>query len=95
VILAVWFVVALLSLGTFEYEAVLAWLRSPLNAVLLVLLIGTVVYHSMLGVQVVLEDYVPSKGLKVISLLLINFLHVALGALGIFAVLRIAFGGAA
>ena len=94
VLLTLWFVSALLRLGDFSHAAVVAWIELPLNAVLLSLLIGTALYHSQLGVQVVVEDYVVNHGLKVVTLLLINFLHVALAALGIFAVLRIAFGAA-
>jgi succinate dehydrogenase hydrophobic anchor subunit len=40
----------------------------------------------------VVEDYVARHGTKVIVLLLLNFLHVVVGALGVFSVLRIAFG---
>lgn len=94
VLLTLWFVSALLRLGDFTHAAVVAWIALPLNAVLLSLLIGTALYHSQLGVQVVIEDYVVNHGLKVVTLLLINFLHVAFAALGIFAVLRIAFGAA-
>jgi succinate dehydrogenase / fumarate reductase membrane anchor subunit len=59
------------------------------------LLIGTSTYHSQLGVQVVVEDYVVAKLLKTVVMMLLTFVHVALAALGIFAVLRIAFGAAA
>ena len=95
VILALWFVGALVALGDFSHGSVLAWIARPLNAVLLCLLVGTTVYHSQLGVQVVVEDYVTSHATKIITMLLLNFLHVALAALGIFAILRIAFGAAA
>jgi succinate dehydrogenase / fumarate reductase membrane anchor subunit len=92
VILTLWFVSALLRLGDLGYPIVTAWMSSPFNAVLLSLLIVTAVYHSQLGVQVVVEDYVARHGTKVIVLLLLNFLHVVVGALGVFSVLRIAFG---
>lgn len=94
VVLALWFVASLLRLADLEHGTLVAWMNGPLNAVLLVLLVVTAVYHSKLGVQVVIEDYVPHHGFKIASLLLINFIHVALGALGVFAVLRVAFGGA-
>jgi succinate dehydrogenase / fumarate reductase, membrane anchor subunit len=94
-LLAPWFVVALLGLGSLDHTAVLAWIGRPVNAILLVLLIGTMAYHSQLGVQVVVEDYVAHKGAKIATLLIVNFLHVVAAVLGIFAVLRIAFAGSA
>lgn len=95
VVLTPWFVASLLRFADFRHDAVSAWIGSPLNAVLLALLVVTAVYHSKLGVQVVIEDYVPHHGVKIASLLIVDFIHVALGALGVFCVLRVAFGGAA
>ena len=93
-LLGLWFVSALLRMPNLSYEFVTAWIAAPINAVLLLLLIGTLVYHSQLGVQVVVEDYVHHHGLKIATMLLLTFAHVAIAALAIFAVLRIAFGGA-
>jgi succinate dehydrogenase / fumarate reductase, membrane anchor subunit len=92
--LGLWFVSALLRMPNFSYELVTTWIATPINAVLLLLLIGTLVYHSLLGVQVVVEDYVHHHGLKIASMMLLTFAHVGVAALAIFAVLRIAFGGA-
>lgn len=94
-LLGMWFVTSLLRLPGFGYKLVTAWIAMPLNAVLLLLLIGTLIYHSQLGVQVVVEDYVHHHGLKIATMLLLTFAHVALAALAMFAVLRIAFGGGA
>jgi succinate dehydrogenase / fumarate reductase, membrane anchor subunit len=91
-LLGLWFVATLVRMPTFNYEFVVAWIAVPLNAVLLLLLIATLVYHSQLGVQVVVEDYVHHHGLKIATMLLLTFAHVAVAALAIFAVLRIAFG---
>ena len=93
-LLTLWFVSALLRLSDFSFVAITGWVNAPLNAVLLCLLIGTAAYHSQLGVQVVVEDYVTNKGLKIVTMLLLNFLHIALAALGIFSVLRLAFAAA-
>lgn len=95
VILGLWFLWALLRLDELSYAAVTAWMSAPLNAVLLILLVATSAYHSQLGVQVIVEDYIASKGLKIGALLVLKFLHVALGALGVFAILRVAFGASA
>jgi succinate dehydrogenase / fumarate reductase, membrane anchor subunit len=92
-LLGLWFVSTLLRMPSFSYEFVVAWIGTPLNSVLLLLLIGTLVYHSQLGVQVVVEDYVHHHGLKIATMMLLTFAHVAVAALASFAVLRIAFGG--
>jgi succinate dehydrogenase / fumarate reductase membrane anchor subunit len=94
VLLCLWFVASLLRMPTSDYDHVVTWIAEPLNAVLLLLLIGTLVYHSLLGVQVVVEDYVHHHGLKIATMMLLTFAHVAVAALASFAVLRIAFGGA-
>jgi succinate dehydrogenase membrane anchor subunit len=93
--LTLWFVVALLGLPDLAHGTVVAWIAAPLNTVLLLLLAVTGVYHSQLGVQVVIEDYVVHHGLKVASLLAIDFLHVLVGVLAVYSILRIAFGAAA
>ena len=94
-LLGLWFVASLLRMPNFGYEVVVTWIAMPVNAVLLLLLIATLVYHSQLGVQVVVEDYVHHHGLKIGTMLLLTFAHWTVAALAIFAVLRIAFGGVA
>ena len=93
-LLGLWFVASLLRMSSFEHEVVVAWIAGPVNAVLLLLLVATLIYHSLLGVHVVVEDYVHPHGLKIATMLLLTFAHWTLAALAIFAVLRIAFGGA-
>ena len=89
--LTVWFAFAVVHLPTSDYEAVRAWVASGINPVLLLLLIGALAWHSALGVQVVLEDYVHAKGLKLAALLASTLLHALLAVAGVYAVLRIAF----
>lgn len=93
--LGLWFVGSLIGLDDFGYASVSGWVSAPLNSVLLILLVGTVVYHSFLGVEVVVEDYVAHHGWKVGVIVALKFIHIVLAALGIFAVLRVAFGSAA
>ena len=95
VLLGLWFVFSLVRMPDLSFVTVTAWMGSPLSAVLLSLLVGTMVYHSWLGVQVVVEDYVHHHGAKVVTMLLLQFIHIVLAALGIFAVLRVAFGSVA
>lgn len=91
-LLGAWFLVALQLLPAFGHQALLHWLSRPWNAVLLLLLIGTVAIHSDLGVRVVIEDYVHQPFVKAASLIAVRFLHVLVAAAAGFAVCRIAFG---
>lgn len=90
VLLGLWFVFALISMPDRSYETVTAWMHDPFNAVMLSLLVGTTVYHSLLGVEVVVEDYVSDHAAKVVTLLTLKFIHIVIGALGVFSVLRVA-----
>jgi len=90
--LTLWFVISLVAHGDLGYSATFEWIATPMNAIGMVLLVITLSYHSMLGVQVVVEDYVHAGWLKLSTLILANFAHVALGTAGVFAILRIAFG---
>ena len=63
-----------------------------MSGFLAVLLVAATTYHSYLGTSVVIEDYVHSAGMKVLSLLLLRFLYVLVGGAGIFSILRVAFG---
>ena len=93
--LFVWFVVSLLRLPDMSHTTVVNWLGSPLNAVLMVLLIATTFVHLKQGMQVVLDDYVHDEGTRVLSNVALVFLSVAGGAAATFAVLQIAFRGTA
>lgn len=90
--LTLWFITSLISLLGADYETVQHWMSIPLVSVLLVLFIATLFYHSELGVQVVIEDYVSGKGARLAFLLLSRFAHLFLAVSGIVAVLSVAFG---
>jgi succinate dehydrogenase / fumarate reductase membrane anchor subunit len=56
------------------------------------LLVVTLAYHSYLGSNVVIEDYVRSPATKIASLLALRFAHVLAGGAAVFAILKIVFG---
>ena len=90
--LAIWLAVSLLSLPSLDFVTVVSWMGGTWTASLLVLLLVTASWHSSLGIQVVIEDYVQTQGLKTVSLVLSTFVHILIAVAGSFAVLRIAFG---
>jgi succinate dehydrogenase / fumarate reductase membrane anchor subunit len=92
VLLGLWFVASLVSLPGASHAAVVSWLRSPVSSVLAVLLVAVAAYHANLGLQVVVEDYIASKGTRMAVLVAIKFALVVAALIGVLAVLRIAFG---
>jgi succinate dehydrogenase / fumarate reductase membrane anchor subunit len=90
--LGLWLAYALLTLPGFDYASVAAWVQRPVTSILLILLVVAVGYHSSLGVQVVIEDYVTGKGAKAATLIASTLAHVGLTIAAVFAVLKIAFG---
>lgn len=91
--LGLWFVLSIAALPLDNHAAVSAWIVRGWNPVFLVLFVLALTWHSMLGVQVVIEDYVHGAATKGVSLILCNFVHVIAGAAGVFAILRLAARG--
>ena len=92
VLLGGWFGYALVRLDSLTYLDVVRFIGQPLNAVLLSLLCLTLSYHSHLGVQVVIEDYVHTPGVKVVSLVFSRFAHVFIAIAAVYAILVIGIG---
>ncbi|WNL47947.1 succinate dehydrogenase, hydrophobic membrane anchor protein [Dyella sp. BiH032] len=92
IFLGIWFVVFVLGLLHADYATAKAAVGKPWNALLLIVFSITTFWHAVLGLQVVIEDYVHTRWLEVVSLVLIKFVAV-LGALAsVLAVLRVALG---
>lgn len=84
-----------MRLDSYSHAAMLGWATRPWNGVMLLLLGLTLAWHSALGVQVVLEDYVHGPFIKVASLMLNRFAHVFLAIAIVVAVLKLILGGPA
>jgi succinate dehydrogenase / fumarate reductase membrane anchor subunit len=94
-LLGLWLVISLAVLGGASHARVVAWLSSPVSSALAVLLVLTAAWHAMLGLQVVIEDYVADQGSRAAVLFAVKFALAVAAVAGVLAVLRIAFGAAA
>ena len=88
-LLGLWFVGSIATMPGFAYADAIAFISTPINGVLLVLLVATLAYHSSLGIQVVIEDYVHSHGLELACLVVSRFAHGFLAVAAIYAIFRI------
>ena len=91
-LLGLWFACSLATLPGFSHAEAIAFIGAPLNGVLLLLLVITLAYHSQLGVQVVIEDYVHGHGMKLASLVISRFAHSFLAVAAVYAIIKIGLG---
>ena len=90
--LGLWFVAEIVHHAGADRAEMVGWVRRPVPAVLMLLLLGATFYHTALGLQVVVEDYIGHEGARVALVVLIRLACVLLAVFGIFAVLKLAFG---
>lgn len=93
IVLMLWFIFSLVRLPSLDYASVTLWLRQPVAAVPMLLLIVAVFWHLRLGVQVLIEDYLQGPS-RLVAMLALNFYALAGAAAAIFAVFKIALGAA-
>lgn len=90
--LSIWFMYSLVTLLLQpDVIKVAEWLASPVNALVMVLLLIATFIHAKLGVQVVIEDYVHGPVMKYTLLLALLLACFALTTAGIIAVLKLHF----
>jgi len=92
VVLTIWLAALVLRVLHADYATARAAIAKPWNAVLLVAFVITAFWHAVLGLQVVIEDYVHTRWKEVTSIAVIKFLAVLCALAGVLAVLRIALG---
>jgi len=92
-LLMIAFVMIVIRLAGASYAEARAVLGQPLVSIILLLTLLSVTVHMRLGMQVVIEDYVHTEGLKVLLIVLNTFFTIAIALAGAFAVLKISLAG--
>ena len=85
-------VIIVIALAGRSHASVIATLGQPAIGILLLAAIVAVVVHMYIGVKIIIEDYVPSEGMKVTMLMINTFFSFGVGLVAAFAILRICFG---
>jgi succinate dehydrogenase / fumarate reductase membrane anchor subunit len=83
----------IISLIGADHAQVVATLSSPAAAIFLGLFSISVLVHMRLGMQVVIEDYIHGEFNKIALVMLNSFFVIATGALIVFSIFKLAFGG--
>lgn len=87
--LLLWFVWAIAAHAGADYSAAVRFLSHPLNAGLMLLFMLTGIYHFMIGLQVVIEDY-TAAATRIVLLLLNRFACAMLAVAAVIAILKLA-----
>jgi succinate dehydrogenase / fumarate reductase, membrane anchor subunit len=90
--LSIWFLYSAARMVGADYGDARVYLAQPLNAFLMMAFVLTLLYHGMLGIQVVVEDYIHQRALE-LGLQIVVKLAAFLCALGtVYALIRITLG---
>ena len=88
--LTLWFIISIATLNNASYTETVNWLSIPLVSIFMILFVSATLYHALLGVQVVVEDYIHQEGFKFLLLIGLKFIFLVLGVVAIFSLLKIA-----
>jgi succinate dehydrogenase / fumarate reductase membrane anchor subunit len=95
ILLGIWFIVSLLLLPKLDQRTLVEWLHAPSGAIPMALLIVVGFKHALDGMKVFIDDYVHEPGSNFVINTLLLFLAVGGGAIALYALAVLAFGGGA
>jgi len=88
--LTLWFIYSIFSLLGAPRAAVAAWAGHTVNATLLLALVLIMFKHMAMGLQVVMEDYIHSEKLRLVSVLAMKAVVGLFGIAAILAIIKLA-----
>lgn len=84
--LTIWFVISAIMLIQAPLYRIPTFATSPLNLIATILFIAAFLYHGILGIKTIIEDYVHCKAMKYTLLLAVYFLTITSLVAGICSV---------
>jgi len=89
-LLMVYFVILMASLGSLDHASAIALVGHPANALALAGLVAIGLWHGTLGLQVVIEDYISVGGGRHAVLAVTRIIMGLIGLASLWAIARIA-----
>ena len=90
--LFIFFIILVVSLVGKDYNTVHATLANPIVAIIMGLMVISGIFHMKLGMQVIIEDYLPNEAMRILALLLNTLFCYVMGAALLLALLKITLG---
>lgn len=87
-----WLIFAMFQLAGSGHAEAKAFLSGPINAAFMTVLLISLFYHAMLGLQVVIEDYVHQQVVEVVLYFLTRAGAFIGMAIGVIHILKLALG---
>ncbi len=95
--LTIWFIISVLEITSYSLPTKLdttathaiMYFAHPFNVVMAALLIVCTFYHLQLGLQIVIEDYVPNTSVKIATIIAVKFASFSIALACLFAIFRI------
>ncbi|MBS3952056.1 MAG: succinate dehydrogenase, hydrophobic membrane anchor protein [Methylicorpusculum sp.] len=87
--LSYWLVILLDMTLNAPYQETVAWMNEPFHSVCIIAWVLAVFYHSALGLQVVIEDYVSQEGIKIVAVWSVNLVFLLFALAALIAVFKI------
>lgn len=88
--LVFWLIYSMIELRGKSYWEFTQWLTLPWNAALLIMFIIGVFWHSVMGLQVVIEDYTSSHAKKLLLIIAVKIAFAFMGIASIVSIMKIA-----
>jgi len=87
--LVAWLIYSIYILRNSSHEGFVDYISTPFNMVVAILLIVNILYHFALEIQVVYEDYISCKALRMVKVIGMKLFFVALGLAAILSILKV------
>lgn len=89
--LVLWVMYSVFSLRNANYDGFINWMGHPVSIILSILFVISTLKHFALELQVVYEDYISCKCLRMVKVVGMKLFFFALGMATIISILKIAF----
>ena len=87
--LTLWFIYKLIKFDNYSYSKILSFFESVINSSLFLIMVAMMLYHSKIGLQMIVEDYIYSSNFRNNIIFLINILSYLLMVVSVLSIIII------